>query len=320
MRTIVIIMALTLSSWSISAQEALVLDTCLVHAYQKLEFDKITESYNQSAELAQKNVKNNWYPKLDIDGSFSYQNENINIPITIPTPGFVAPEAPLNINRVVLNISQTIYDGSVTSNVKKVEKAKYDNLKKQVDVDKAQVKAKVSTLFISINLMQANTKILEDKKTVVLDRLTVLKSAAEAGSVPPINIKMLEAEIMDLDQIILEAQFSNQALRASLSEITGLSILTETELVIPVANVSYSDDVSERAELQMLDLQMRSLDAQSGLAGTSRLPKVSAFASVGAGNPGYDIFKDEISPMAMVGIKLNGMFGIGIKLKMQNKF
>ena len=302
MRTIVVIMALALSGLSTYAQETLVLDTCLEHAYQKLEFDKITESYNRSAELAEKNIKNNWYPKLDIDGSFTYQNENINIPLALP--GFTAPEAPLNINRLVLNISQTIYDGSVTANVKKVERAKYDNLKKQVDVDKAQVKAKVTQLFITINLMEANTMILDDKKTVVVDRLKVLKSAAEAGSVPLVNVKMLEAEIMNLDQIILEAQFSNQALRASLSEITGLSVLMETKLEIPTTNVSYTDDVSDRAELQMLDLQMRSLDAQTGLTGTARLPKISAFASLGAGNPGYDIFKDEISPMAMVGVKL----------------
>lgn len=304
MRRILIITLLTIISWSAHAQETLVLDTCIAHAYQKLEFEKITQSYNQSAELAQKNISNNWYPKLDIDGSFTYQNENINIPISVPIPGFESPVAPLNINRLVLNISQTIYDGSVTANVKKVEQAKYDNLKKQVDVDKSKVKAQVTTLFISINLMDANTQILMDKKVVVEDRLKVLKLAADAGSVPLVNIKMLEAEIMDLDQIILEAKFSNQALRASLSELTGLTVLVDTKLEIPTTSVTYTDDVTERAELQMLDLQMRSLDAQSGLSATSRMPKIGAFARLGAGNPGYDIFKESISPMAMVGISL----------------
>tara|TARA_R110002050_G_scaffold109799_4_gene221516 strand:+ start:12779 stop:14047 length:1269 start_codon:yes stop_codon:yes gene_type:complete len=304
MKSKLIMVLLTLSSWSVYAQQTLELDTCIAHAYQKLEYDKITQSYNESAELAQKNASTNWYPSLDIDGTFTYQNENINIPITAPIPGFTSPVAPLNINRVVLNISQTIYDGSVTANVKKVEQAKYDNLKKQVDVDKAKIKAQVTQLFITINLMDANTQILTDKKTILQDRLKVLNSAAKAGSVPPVNIKMLQAELMNLDQVILEAKFGNQALRASLSEITGLSVLLDTKLVIPVAQVTYSDDVTQRAELQMLDLQMRSLDAQRGLTATARLPKVSAFASVGAGNPGYDIFKESISPMAMVGVKL----------------
>ena len=303
MRRIVTTIALALFGLTSFAQETLVLDTCLEHAYQKLEFEKITSSYEESAELAEKNLSNNWYPKLTLDGSFTYQNENISIPLEIP--GMVAPVAPLNINRLVVNMSQTIYDGSVTANMKKVEEAKYNSLKKQVDVDKAEVKAKVTQLFITINLMEANSLIIADKKVIVEDRLKVLKSAAEAGSVPPVNIKLLQVEIMNLEQIILESDFSNLALRASLSEITGLNIPTSTKLVIPTTSVSYDNDVSQRAELQMLDLQMKSIDAQTSLTGTARLPKVSAFASLGAGNPGYDIFNADIAPMAMVGLKLN---------------
>ena len=303
MRSIVITISLALFGLTSIGQESLVLDTCLAHAYHKLEFDKITSSYDESAELAEKNLTNNWYPKLTLDGTFTYQNENISIPLAVP--GLDAPVAPLNINRLVVNISQTIYDGSVTSNVKKVEEAKYKSLKKQVDVDKAGVKAKVTQLFITINLMEANSKILEDKKTVVEDRLTVLESAATVGSVPKVNVKLLQAEIMNLDQVILEAKFSNQALRASLSEITGLAISVGAKLVIPTISISYDSDVSQRAELQLLDLQMNSIDAQTSLTGTARLPKVSAFATLGAGNPGYDIFYEDIAPMAMVGLKLN---------------
>ncbi len=303
MRKIVAFITLALLGLTSHGQETLVLDTCLAHAYQKMEFDKITNSYQESAELAEKNITNNWYPKLVLDGSFTYQNENISI--ALPFPGMEAPVAPLNINRLVVNISQTIYDGSMTSNVKKVEEAKYNSLKKQVDVDRAAVKAKVTQLFITINLMEANSLILEDKKAVIADRLKVLQGAVAAGSVPEVNVKLLQAELMNLDQIILEADFNTLAFRSSLSEITGLEISSSTKLVIPTTSVSYDDDVSQRAELQMLDLQMKSIDAQTSLTGTARLPKVSAFATLGAGNPGYDIFYEDIAPMAMVGLKLN---------------
>jgi outer membrane protein TolC len=303
MRKIVAFITLALLGLTSHGQETLVLDTCLEHAYQKLEFDKITNSYEESAELAEKNLSNNWYPKLVLDGNFTYQNENISIPMAIP--GMDAPVAPLNINRLVVNISQTIYDGSVTANVKKVEEARYNSLKKQVDVDRAGVKAKVTQLFITINLMEANSLILEDKKTVVNEQLKVLEGAVNAGSVPEVNLKLLQAELMSLDQIILESKFNALAFRASLSEITGLQIASATKLIIPTTSVSYDDDVSQRAELQMLDLQMKSIDAQTSLTGTARMPKVSAFASLGAGNPGYDIFYEDIAPMAMVGLKLN---------------
>ena len=304
MKRIVIIMVVALVSFNIQAQQTLILDTCIEHAYQKLEFSKISQSYTESAELAEKNVKQNWYPKLDLDGSFTYQNENINIPLESPVPGFVAPVAPLNINRLVVNISQTIYDGSVTSGLKKVEASKYNTYQKQVEIDKIQVRAKVTQLFVSINLVEGNIEILKDKKTVVGQRLEVLKKAADAGATPLINVKMLQAEMMQLDQAILEAEYSSKVMRVSLSEISDLEITDDAELQMPNPEIAYSEDVSQRAELQMFDAQMQSIDAQTDLTGSNRLPKISAFASLGAGSPGYDIFKDEIAPMAMVGLKL----------------
>ena len=264
--------------FSANAQESLVLDTCLEHAYKKLEFEKISQSYAESAELAEKNVKQNWYPKLDLDGSFTYQNENINIPLESPVPGFVAPVAPLNINRLVVNISQTIYDGSVTSSLKKIEAAKYNTYQKQVEIDKVQVRAKVTQLFISANLLDANILIVKDKKVVVEKRLEVLKEAAKAGATPMINVKMLEAEIMQLDQLILDAEYSSKAMRVSLSEITGLEISSSVILELPDPQVVYSTDVSQRAELQMFDAQMSSIDAQSDFTGSNRLPKTMASA------------------------------------------
>jgi len=302
MKRIALIIAVVLVSVTSNAQQTLVLDTCLEHAYQKLEFDKISQSYTESAELAEKNVKQNWYPRLDLDGSFTYQNENINIPISIPN--FEAPVAPLSINRLVVNISQTIYDGSVTSSLKKVEASKYNTYQKQLEIDKIQVRAKVTQLFVSTNLIEGNIEILNDKKVVVEQRLKVLKEAAKAGATPIINVKMLEAEIMQLDQNILDAQYNSKAMRVSLAEITGLDITDNTELQMPNPTVAYTDDVSQRAELQMFDAQMLSIDAQTDFTGSNRLPKISAFASLGAGSPGYDIFNEDIAPMAMVGIKL----------------
>lgn len=305
MKRLIIISVLALLGMGLHAQEIIALDTCIAHAYQKLEFEQMSQSYSESAELAKKNVSNNWYPKLVLDGSFTYQNENINIPLESPVPGFVAPVAPLNINRLVVNISQTIYDGSVSSGLKKVEEAKYNTYQKQVEIDKIQAKAKVTQLFVSANLMDANILILKDKKIIVEKRLEVLKKAADAGATPLINVKMLEAEIMQLDQILLEAMYSSKSMRASLSELTGLDISDSTILEMPNPTLVHSNDVSQRAEIQLMDAQMQSMDAQSDFSGSNRLPKISAFASLGAGSPGYDIFKDEIAPMAMVGLKLN---------------
>ncbi len=302
MKRLLIILAFSFSILDLSSQEVINLDNCVAHAYKKYEFDKISQSYSQSAELAQKNVTNNWYPKLTLDGTFTYQNENISIPVAFPIAGFEAPVAPLNINRLVVNINQTIYDGSVSSSLKKVESAKNETNQKQVEIDKIQVRTRVTQLFVTANLMDANVQLLEDKKEVVESRLSVLRAAQKSGAISTVNVKLLEAELMQLNQIIFESQYGVKSAKSSLSEYTGLKISENTVLEMPNPQVTFTDDVSQRAELKLFDVQMSSLEAQSGLVGTNRLPKVGFFATVGAGNPGYDIFKENISPMAMVGL------------------
>ena len=157
---------------------------------------------------------------------------------------------------------------------------------------------------MGIKLSEEHLKILELKKKTVEDNFSVLKEAAKYGAVTKINLKVLQAELLQIDQYIAEAEHTRDALLTSLSELTGTSIQSETELVLPQLALEYTYDLEQRPEIQLMSLKSKNLELQKNMLNTARNPKLGLFGSAGAGYPGFNVFKDEISPMALVGLKL----------------
>ncbi len=299
-RLIIIVSLFLLHGTSSSAQ--LTLDSCINMGYTHFEYEKQAQSYRSSSELAEKKINTNWYPKFVVDGNFTYQNENISIPVALP--GAEAPAVPLNFNRLLVNFNQTIYDGSVTANQKKLEASKYSILEEKIESEKVQLKSKVISLYMSILLTNDRLEIIKAKKGVVEDRLKMMKGGEEFGTIPLINIRSLEAEILTIEQQVIEIESTLASLYSSLSEVTGSVIEPTNELIRPQPQVVFDYNVDGRPEIQLLNMQIENYELQKGMVKTSRLPKISAFGSFGAGLPGYDIFKDETAVMAMIGVGL----------------
>ena len=203
MKNILTITLLLISqvSWS---QPGISLDSCISWAYDHFAYESQALAYRESAELADINVrKKTWYPKFVLDANATYQNENIELALPENIPGFESPQVPLNFNRVLVNFNQAIYDGSVSANQRKLEQSKYSILEQKIETDKIQVKSKVTGVYMSILLTSDNIALLESKKSVVTERLIVLKSAMEFGTATPISSKSLQAEILKIDQQII---------------------------------------------------------------------------------------------------------------------
>ena len=286
-----------------SSQTEVSLDSCISWAYDHFEYESQALAYRESAELADKNASKNWYPKFVLDANATYQNENIELALP-PIPGVVSPQVPLNFNRVLVNFNQAIYDGSMTANQKKLEQSKYSILEQKIETEKIKVKSKVTGNFMSILLTSDNIALLESKRKVVAERLKVIRAASEYGSVTPVSIKSLEAEILKIDQQIIEAVHTHKSLFLSLNEITGKEIQESAELIKPQPLISYDNNVENRPEIKLLNMQIENFELQKGMMQTSRNVRINAFGNIGGGYPGYNIFKDEVAPMALIGVKL----------------
>jgi outer membrane protein TolC len=287
-----------------SAQNTITIDSCIEWAYINFEYERQADAYRESAALADKNVVKNWYPKFLLDANATYQNENIELALPENIPGFTSPVVPLNFNRVLINFNQAIYDGSVTAHQRKLEQSKYSILEQKTETEKIKLKSKVIGIYMSILLTSDNIAILKSKKSVITERLKVLRSAMEFGTVTPVSIKSLEAETLKIEQQIIELNHTRKSLFLTLSELTGKEITESFELLIPSAKVNMNNNVESRPEIQLYNKQFENFEIQKKMIGTARNVQINAFGNIGAGYPGYNIFKDEISMMALVGLKL----------------
>lgn len=306
--TRLITLLLVLSGPVAFAADPLLLDSCIAWAYEHYEYHQQEALYQESAELADENVSKNWYPKLSLDASATYQNENISIPIQVPIPGFESPAVPLNFNRVLVNFTQQIYDGSVSANQRQLEASKYDLLEKRVALEKINIKSQVIGIYMSVLLARENIYLLKSKQAVISERIDVLSRSSEYGVVSQVDLNTLKAEKLNIEQAIIEADFTLTSLFASISEITNHELDSNRPFYAPKLEVDYSNNVDLRPEVQINALQIENLEIQKKMLEAQRNLRVNAFGSLGAGYPGYDIFKDEMAPMAFVGLSVKWNF------------
>lgn len=284
---------------------ALTLDECIARAFAHLQYAQQSRAYERSSEWAVKNAGKSWLPQITLNGTSTYQNENVSIPSTLPIPGLQLPKAPLAFHRLLLDFTQTLYDGSMASNRKRLEQSRYGILQQQVEIEKIHTKAQVISLFISIQLADERLHILRNRSRVLTERRDALAKAAEFGGATVANIKTLEAELLVVEQNLVEAQYSRSILLAALGETMGQTLPESQEFVRPEPVVELNDTVDSRPELRLLEAQVENLGLQKDLLRASRRPTLRAFGSIGAGKPGYDIFNEDVSAMAIVGARLS---------------
>ncbi len=301
---IILIVLLGITSGIVHGQHVMGLDSCINQAYRNFEFQKQLEFTEQITQANISGVKKNYLPTLDLNAMATYQNEQISIPVQIPVPGFEAPEAPLNMNNALLSLRQWIYDGNMTRNQKAIEEASGSVATQEIALQKLDLKNRIMQLYFSVLLQQKQLLILRDKSNTLAERLKEVSAAVESNMLLQSDASVLKAEMLKLEQGITQIEYGIKSSIDGLEQLMGVELPAELELITPEATLVAKVDLNMRPEVQQLSSQIKLLEAQKGMVKSAYLPKIGVFADAGLGLPGYDIFKDEVAPMAKVGINL----------------
>ena len=285
------------------AQSVITLDQCVAWANEAHQFSQHESLIRQSQILALENDSKMYLPRLVLDGTATYQNENIAIQLP-PLPGVEAPNVPLNFNRLLLNFSQTIYNGRLTAQKKIIDSLQYDTKAYQLEVDKSKLKAQITGLYSSIVLVNEQRQIIKRQIATLEAKARQLQGAVAAGVAYRSDLTTLRAEMLNLQQNATEFEYLERSLRQQLSILTTQPIPSTALFELP--NIVLEETGAEsRPELRLINSQQNVLIAQSDLSSASRMPQLGVFGNLGLGYPGYDIFNPSIRPMLLVGIKLN---------------
>lgn len=285
------------------AQSTVSLDSCMGWALDKFSFQLDKDGLEKMRELSNLNISTAKLPQFIVSGSTTWQNEQLEISLGVP--GISGPEVPLNFNRLLLNFNQTIYDGQLTRHKAHLNDLEYAAKQTEVDVEIMKLKAQVAGIFFGVLLAEESLGVLEEQRQIFVKRKDQLIAARANGLVLPSAIKILDAEIIGLDQKVVELNSTGTKLRLALVELTGHDV-TSWEFLTPAFDDNLGTELN-RPELNLLDLKIEVLEEQKSLTIAMRQPKVNFFGNAGLGDPGFNILNESIRPMLYVGVKVDWM-------------
>ncbi len=168
-----LILGSILISMASYGQDQITLDSCINSAYLNLEFNTQAGYINEGRTHAMDGNNHYNLPTFEVNGNASIQNEQISIPIAIP--GFEAPVAPLNVNRVLINFNQTIYNGNLAAKKKVIDSLQYDEQLQAMEIDKVKIKSQVIGVYATVLVVQTNMEILDGHIKVLEKKYKQLK-------------------------------------------------------------------------------------------------------------------------------------------------
>ena len=188
------------------------------------------------------------FPKVGLSAKATTQSDAMDI--SIPPIGLSISQDPEQY-QVTAEISQTLYDGGVSSAKKKGARASALADGRKLDVDLDSLVSRVDSLFFGVILADAqlsqNAFFSED---LAVNRARV-KAMVDAGNASKSDLSSVEVEILKARQSRTELEATRAALVGSLSVLIG-DTLPDSSFEMPPCPRDLSGGTDERGEFALL--------------------------------------------------------------------
>lgn len=262
----------------------------------------------QSKEFNLSNANKGYLPQVSFSAKATYQSAVTKLPITLPN---VTIEG-LNKDQYqsVVEVNQSVWDGGVIRNQKKITEASSAVDKQKLDVDMYAINDRVNQLFFGILLLDEQIKqnlLLQDELKRNYNQISayITNGIANQADLDAVKVNQLSTA-----QRKVELDATRKAYREMLSALIGEEIKEGTSLVKPsfAEEASLSSTVN-RPELRLFEAQSNLFETQKSMVDAKNLPKLGVFVQGGYGNPGLNMLKNEFTPYYIAGARLSWNFG-----------
>ena len=282
------------------AQQSITLQECYDLVTTNYPIAKQSQLFKQQNDLDLEVISKAKLPQFDLSAQATYQSDVTSIPL--PNTGI----EPLNKEqyRATLSVNQLIYNGGFINTSSQVKTAQLKTQQKQVEVSLYQLKQKVNQLYFSIILLEKKKQLLTEKQTQLQAQLKEVKSGVNNGILLPSSDKVLEAELLKIDQEFSEINSNKLSLIDNLSSLTGALLNQETSFIIPLTQNTINAEIN-RPELDLFQLKKEEINLSEALIRKQNSPKLVGFATGGYGNPGLNMLDNSFQTFYTVGVKIN---------------
>ena len=290
----------TLFTIPVLGQQAITLQECYELVTVNYPLAKQSQLLKTQNQLDNEIISNAKLPQFNLNVQATYQSDVIEVPI--PNSSI----EPLNKDqyRATFSVNQLIYNAGATDASLNVKSAQLKTKQKQIEVSLYQLKQQINLLYFSILLTQESYLLLKAKEAQLQAKIKEVKSGVKYGVLLPASDKVLEAELLKINQQFIEVENNKIAFIETLSSLIGKTLNNSTAFQKSLVETQLNDDIN-RPELELFQYKKEEIESSEALISKQNAPKVLGFATGGYGNPGLNMLDNSFQPFYTVGVKLN---------------
>ncbi|WP_221390612.1 TolC family protein [Dyadobacter sp. NIV53] len=281
--------------------QSITLQQCYELAEQHYPLAKQKNLIAQTKAYSIENAQKGYLPQISILGQATYQSDVTGIPFSFP--GMDIPKLSKDQYKVYGEINQTLYDGGMIRNQKKLHEANAIVEEQNVTVELYRLRERINQLYFGILLINKQLLLTELRKNDIQSGLDRTNGAIANGIAFKSNADVLKAELLLADQAATEQKALQKAYLDMLSLFIGQSLNSNTILAEPP--VPDQNGTPMRPELAGFDYRKRLIDINEYMLTAKNQPKISLFVQGGYGKPGLNFLKNEFVFYGVGGIRFS---------------
>ena len=285
---------------SLNAQETVTLEEIQLLAKEHYPLIKRNGLIEKTKAYTLENIAKEWLPQINVVGQATYQNEVTQLPFALPNSSV----EPLSKDqyKVYADIQQTVYDGGMISNQKKLAKIQSETEIQKNEVELDKLEERINQIYFGILQSQEQMQQSEITKNDMENGLKKANAQLQYGTILRSQVDVLKAQLIGLEQRQIEIQSLRKNLIETLSLFTKKDFSENTVFETPEKLLLTGEN--NRAELKLFTLQQQILETQKSLVESKNLPKLGAFFQSGYGKPGFNMLRNEFDVFYISGLRL----------------
>lgn len=281
---------------SVFQLESLTLEECLKAAKNSHPLINNAKYTDSISSLKIRNINSVWNPEMTINANLSYQSEVADLSgIGKNLPQGLSLNFPSVSNeqyKVTYDIKQLIWDGGFSSINAKIEKEEQKLQYISNEMSIYSIKQIISDIYINILLIDNSISINKIFVESLEERLSVAKTAIDAGAAEEINLVHINAEKLNIVTQIENSYKLKNTLIKQLNVLTLSNYNNDTKFELP-ENLTLNKQ-NNRIELEYFNESKEKMELSKDIFSSKLKPKVIAQAQLGWGKPvGNNFFSDE---------------------------
>lgn len=285
---------------SLNAQQTITLDECQQLAKANYPLIKRNALIEKTRDYTVENASKGWLPQINVIAQATYQNEVTQLPINIPNMSV----EPLSKDqyKIYADIQQTVYDGGMISNQKKIAQIQSETEVQKNEVELNKLEERINQIYFGILQSQEQLQQTDLTKNDLENGLKKAEAQLQYGTILRSQVDVLKAQIISLEQRKIELQSLRKNFINMLAVFIKKNIEEQTLFRKPEKLLLTEEN--NRAELKVFDLQQKILETQKDIIESKNLPKLGAFFQGGYGKPGFNMLRNEFDLFYIGGARL----------------